>query len=191
MSQFSEQISQISEQQQQHQIRKNCLAHLAREQERLIEKNLQQLLQSEVSSANQGSSDDDHLEEHGGHPQEFGIDFNKELLSPEARGLRDSDSMGDDEVDDGIDEEDEEEDYVELLQNALMRERSEMFGQAEKSLLYRSLLNSKKGDNAAGPKFIRSDQYEQPEKNRSKVSDESNNDANQSSGQSRLSDGSQ
>lgn len=103
------------------------------------------------------------MDDHGAVPVEFAIDFNKDLLSPQGRGLRDSDSMGDDEVDDGVDDgedDGEDEDYVELLQNALMRERSEMFGQAEKSLLYRSLLNSKRGDVAAGPKFIRSDQYE-------------------------------
>jgi len=74
-------------------------------------------------------------------------------LNAHGRGIRDNDSLCDEDGDDG-EEEDEEEDYVELLQNALMRERSELFGQAEKSLLYRSLLNSKKGGNAAGPKFI-------------------------------------
>ena len=74
-------------------------------------------------------------------------------MSPSGRGIRDNESLGDEEED----EEEEEEDYVELLQNALMRERSEVFGQAEKSLLYRSFLNSKKADNAQGPKFISQD----------------------------------
>lgn len=102
--------------------------------------------------------------------QDVAFAFNQELLSPHGRGIRDSDSLGDDD-----EEEDEEEDYVELLQNALMRERSEVFGLTEKSLLYRSLLNSKKGDNAAGPKFIRSDQREKAEKPQSaKTSEESN-----------------
>lgn len=162
-------MSQLSEQQQEHQLRKNCLAQLAREQERLIEKNLQQLLQSEVSSANHGSSEEDQLVEPAEDVQGFPLAFNQELLSPHGRGIRDSDSLGDD------DEEEEDEDYVELLQNALMREKSEVFGQAEKSLLYRSLLNSKKGDNAAGPKFIRSDLQEKAEKSaRTKTSEESN-----------------
>lgn len=102
--------------------------------------------------------------------QGFPLAFNQELLSPHGRGIRDDDSLGDDD-----EEEEEDEDYVELLQNALMRERSEVFGQAEKSLLYRSLLNSKKGDNAAGPKFIRSDLQEKDEKSaRTKTSEESN-----------------
>ena len=88
----------------------------------------------------------------------FELPLNKELLGVNGRGLRDSDSLNDD-----IEEQDEVV-YAELLLNTLMRERSEVFGQAERSLLYRSMLNQKKPDNAtAGPKFISSDQQEQAE----------------------------
>lgn len=125
-----------------------------------------------MSSANRGSSEEDQLVEQVEDAQDFGLAFNTELLGPHGRGIRDSDSLGDDD-----EEEDEDEDYVELLQNALMRERSEVFGQAEKSLLYRSLLNSKKGGNAAGPKFIRSDQHEKSEKSEGTKTSEGSNSA--------------
>ena len=75
--------------------------------------------------------------------------------------------------------------YAELLLNTLMRERSEVFGQAEKSLLYRSMLNQKRPDNAtAGPKFISSDQQEQAER------DENGYDGEGQEDQQRVLDGS-
>jgi len=53
---------------------------LAREQERLIEQNLQQLLQSEVNSANNGSSEEEQLDDRGVDHiqanQAFGLAFN-------------------------------------------------------------------------------------------------------------------
>lgn len=43
------------------QVRKSCLAHCAREQERAIERNLQWVLQSEVNSSHQGDNEIDGI----------------------------------------------------------------------------------------------------------------------------------
>lgn len=150
-------------------IRKSCLAHCAREQEKAIERNLQWVLQSEVNSSHHGDTEIDDLYPGGeiGENETTGFDLplNQELLGVGGRGLRDSDSLNDD-----LDEHQDQDEviYAELLLNTLMRERSEVFGQAEKSLLYRSMLNQQRADNAtAGPKFISSDQEEQEENDQS------------------------
>lgn len=110
------------------QIRKSCLAHCAREQERAIERNLQWVLQSEVNSSHHGDNEIDGIlqgevnddDETGG----FELPLNQELLGVNGRGLRDSDSINDE-----LEEQDQDEVvYAELLLNTLMRERSEVFG---------------------------------------------------------------